>query len=132
MLEGGYRHWAVSIETDDEDGSEPENLLIQASGSQGRYYLDMIERAPESDSQFINKVEVFALPDELKDRIVEIAGKVKIRNYQDTYNCQDFALDLLAGIADELYDDKDKNDEEALQFYAETREELLRAMDGIV
>jgi hypothetical protein len=130
-VEGGYKHWAVCLEIDNEDGSDAEYLIIQANGSQGQFRLDMAFKKPEDSSKFIQKAPVFNLWKDAERRIVEIAGGLRIRNEEETYNCQDFVMDLLEAIAQEFLDENDEDDKELIDYYVMQRDKLLPRMDGL-
>jgi hypothetical protein len=128
---GGYTHWAVCLEIDNEDGSDKEYLIIQANGSQGRFRLNMAFKKPEDSSKFIQKAPVFNLWKDAARRIVEIARGLRIRNEEGTYNCQDFVMDLLKAIVQEFLDENDEDDEESIDYYVMQRDKLLQRMDGL-
>lgn len=127
---GGYKHWAVCLEIDNEDGSDKEYLIIQANGSQGRFRLNMAFKKPEDSSKFIQKAPVFSLWKDAAQRIVEIARGLRIRNEEEAYNCQDFVMDLLKAIAQEFLDENDEDDKEPIDYYVRQRDKLRRRMDG--
>jgi hypothetical protein len=129
---GGYKHWAVCLEIDNEDGSDKEYLVIQAKGSQGRFRLDMVIKKPEDSSKFIQKAPIFDFWKDAEQQIIEIAGRLGIRNEVETYNCQDFVMDLLEAIAEEFLDENDEDDKEVIRFYKRQRDKLFRRMDGLV
>jgi hypothetical protein len=128
--EGGYKHWAVCLEVDNEDGSDKEYLIIQANGSQGRFRLDMTLKNPEHSSKFIQKAPVFNLCEDAAQQIIETARGLRIRNEDETYNCQDFVMDLLKAIAQEFLDGNDEDNKESIAYYVKQRKKLLRRMDG--
>lgn len=128
---GGYKHWAVCLEIDNEDGSDEEYLIIQANGSQGRFHLNMAFKNPEDSSKFIQRAPVFNLWKDTARRIVEIARGLRIRNEDETYNCQDFVMDLLKAIAQEFLDENDEDNEEPFNYYVTQRDKLHRRMDGL-
>jgi len=129
--EGGYKHWAVCLEIDNEDGSDKEYLIIQTNGSQGRFRLNMAFKKPEDSSKFIQKAPVFNLWKDAARRIVEIARGLRIRNEEGRYNCQDFVMDLLKAIAQEFLDENDEDDKECIGYYVMQRDKLRQRMDGL-
>jgi hypothetical protein len=129
--EGGYKHWAVCLEVDNEDGSDKEYLIIQAHGSQGRFRLNMTLKNPEHSSKFIQKAPVFNLWKDAAQQIIDTARRLRIRNEEETYNCQDFVMDLLKAIAQELLNGNDEDYEEAIDYYVKQRDKLFGKMDGV-
>lgn len=99
-----YKHWALAVIDTwrDEKGEEyDESLKIQAMGSSGNYRLDMQLSNAKEDECMIKMVPICRIYESMRVPLVVAAEQVAIRDYDLTWNCQNFVLDLLEHLRNE-------------------------------
>ncbi|KAF4534901.1 uncharacterized protein LTHEOB_2876 [Lasiodiplodia theobromae] len=93
-----YKHWALAVIDTwrDEKGEEyDESFKIQAMGFSGHYRLDMQLSNAKEDESMIKMVPICRIYESMRVSLMAAAEQVAIRDYDLTWNCQNFVLDLL-------------------------------------
>ncbi|KAL9115896.1 MAG: hypothetical protein Q9227_000264 [Pyrenula ochraceoflavens] len=126
-MKNGFKHWAVYIHRDTNDGATEQHIIAQINGSSGRWTREVRHGEPAISKKHIKDDPFFTVDDSYARTLVKIAQSVEPRNDKPAYNCQDFTLNVLQAFGEQL-----EFSDEARANFENHCEHLAETMDGLV
>ncbi|MCJ1334782.1 hypothetical protein MMC09_000047 [Bachmanniomyces sp. S44760] len=122
-FEGAFKHWAVFVENKQ---NPPRGFICHALGSSGRFWYEQIFKDAHASSKLVESIQFGYVRSSNLRPLRSVAKRIQIENNVPTWNCQDFAWNLLKELgATGLVDPDD-------QLYQIGRATVRSRMEGFV
>jgi len=117
---GNYQHWALYLQ----DGND--HTLYEVTGSHPNFQKNQVKAKPQSSSSYRNKLFVASLSKSDISLVAKAARDVKVDNSTTEWDSQEYVIDIIESLKDELVLDEDDED------YKKARKELRKRRGAIV
>lgn len=117
---GNYLHWALHIENGDE------HQILEVDGEHPQFEYNTFMEDPNTSNTFLRQLFVAVLGEGDIERVKSAARSVPVDNETVEWDCQDYVLEVLERLQEDLVLDKDDAD------YIEVREILMEERGGIL
>lgn len=112
---GNYKHWALYIQ----HGNN--HTLFEVTGSHPNFRKNEVKAEPQSSGSYLGKQFVASLSQSDISLVRGAVAKVKVDNTTVEWDCQEYIMDIIEQLTEDLVLDEDEDYERALRVLKKMR-----------
>ncbi|RMZ86476.1 hypothetical protein DV736_g6298, partial [Chaetothyriales sp. CBS 134916] len=117
---GNYRHWALYLQSD------AGHVIFEVTGSHPNFKKNEVKANPQDSGSYLGKQYVGVISDKDIPAVRKAVAEVKVDNETTEWDCQEYVIDILDKLEEELILEEDDED------YKEARKALRKKRGATV